>query len=247
MGLNTSHMNNMIATALPKTIYAIQHLAFEDLGSLEDLFYQLGFRIRYFEAGVDDLRPALNYDGLTIVLGGPIGVYETKDYPFLIDEISGLKQRLQANKPTIGICLGAQLIAHALGAKVYAGLQKEIGWSKLEITPIDENILAPLEHIKVLHWHGDTFDLPTNATLLASSQLYPHQAFSVGRNILALQFHIEITEDSFEKWLIGHTCEIRQADLSIAQLRKDNLLYATALEHQSHLVIQNYLTNLASK
>lgn len=176
-------MNNMIATALPKTIYAIQHLAFEDLGSLEDLFYQLGFRIRYFEAGVDDLRPALNYDGLTIVLGGPIGVYETKDYPFLIDEIAGLKQRLQANKPTIGICLGAQLIAHALGAKVYAGLQKEIGWSKLEITPIDENILAPLEHIKVLHWHGDTFDLPTNATLLASSQLYPHQAFSVGRNI----------------------------------------------------------------
>ena len=101
--------------SLPKTVYAIQHLAFEDLGSLEDIFYQLGFRVRYFEAGVDDLKPALNYEGLTIILGGPIGVYETEDYPFLIEEIEGLKQRLNANKPTIGICLGAQLIAHEIG------------------------------------------------------------------------------------------------------------------------------------
>ncbi len=77
-----------------KTIYAIQHLAFEDLGSLEDIFYQLGFRIRYFEAGVDDLTPALNYEGLTVILGGPIGVYEEEDYPFLTDEIRLLQQRL---------------------------------------------------------------------------------------------------------------------------------------------------------
>ena len=115
-----------MAVSLPKTVYAIQHLAFEDLGSLEDAFYQLGFRVRYFEAGVDDLSPALNYEGLTIILGGPIGVYETEDYPFLIDEIALLKQRLAANKPTIGICLGAQLIAHALGAKVYAGPKKRL-------------------------------------------------------------------------------------------------------------------------
>ena len=126
---------------LPKTVYAIQHLAFEDLGSLEDIFYQLGFRVRYFEAGVDNLTPALNYEGLTIILGGPIGVYETEDYPFLVDEIACLKQRLQDQKPTIGICLGAQLIAYALGAKVYAGHQKEIGWSPLEIKSIESNIL----------------------------------------------------------------------------------------------------------
>ena len=104
-----------------KTIYAIQHLAFEDLGSLEDIFYQLGFRIRYFEAGVDDLTPALNYEGLTVILGGPIGVYEEEDYPFLTDEIRLLQQRLASKKPTLGICLGAQLIARALDAKVYAG------------------------------------------------------------------------------------------------------------------------------
>lgn len=230
--------------SLPKTIYAIQHLAFEDLGSLEDTFYQLGFRVRYFEAGVDDLSPALNYEGLTIILGGPIGVYETEDYPFLVDEIAGLKQRLTANKPTIGICLGAQLIAHALGAKVYAGHQKEIGWGLLEIKTVEPNILSPLKDTHVLHWHGDTFDLPENATLLASSDIYPNQAFSIGNNILALQFHLEIAEQSFEKWLIGHTCEIRHAGLSIPQLRQDNLCYAAQSEQQSHKIMQNFVENI---
>lgn len=231
-------------TSFPKTIYAIQHLAFEDLGSLEDVFYQLGFRVRYFEAGVDDLSPALNYEGLTIILGGPIGVYETEDYPFLIDEISGLRQRLKNDKPTIGICLGAQLIAHALGANVYAGEQKEIGWSELEIKNVEQNILSPLKNTKVLHWHGDTFDLPENATLLASSAMYPNQAFSIGKNILALQFHLEILEESFEKWLIGHTCEIRNAQLSIQQLRNDNYLYAQDLEQKTQNLMRSFLEYL---
>lgn len=231
-------------TSFPKTVYAIQHLAFEDLGSLEDAFYQLGFRVRYFEAGVDDLGPALDYEGLTIILGGPIGVYETDDYPFLIDEISGLRQRLKDNKPTIGICLGAQLIAHALGAKVYVGEQKEIGWSELEIKNVEHNILAPLKDTKVLHWHGDTFDLPENATLLASSALYPNQAFSVGKSILALQFHLEVLEESFEKWLIGHTCEIRIAGVSISQLRTGNELNAENLEYNCSIIIQKYLSQI---
>ena len=230
--------------SLPKTVYAIQHLAFEDLGSLEDIFYQLGFRVRYFEAGVDDLKPALNYEGLTIILGGPIGVYETEDYPFLIEEIEGLKQRLNANKPTIGICLGAHLIAHALGAKVYAGHQKEIGWSPLEIKNLDQNPLSGLENIHVLHWHGDTFDLPSQATLLASSEIYPNQAFAVGNNILALQFHLEINQHSFEKWLIGHTCEIRHAGLSIPQLRQANLDYAEQLESKCRAIIEFFLEKL---
>ncbi|ENW07446.1 glutamine amidotransferase [Acinetobacter beijerinckii] len=235
-----------LQTSLPKTIYAIQHLAFEDLGSLENIFYDFGFRVRYFEAGVDDLTPALNYEGLTVILGGPIGVYETEDYPFLKDELEGLKQRLLENKPTIGICLGAQLIAHALGVKVYAGHQKEIGWSELEIKSLDSdsNVLTSLENIKVLHWHGDTFELPNNATLLASSTIYPNQAFSVGNNILALQFHLEMIEESFEKWLIGHTCEIRHAGLSIPQLREDNKLYAKKLESKSREVIQTFLEKI---
>ena len=130
------------APDFPDTIYAIQHLAFEDLGALEDVFYQLGYRVRYFEAGVDDLTKAFGHKGLTIILGGPIGVYESDDYPFLQKEIDLLKERLKQNLPTIGICLGAQLIAHALGAKVYAGHQKEIGWSTLKISDTENNLLS---------------------------------------------------------------------------------------------------------
>ena len=229
---------------LPDTIYAVQHLAFEDLGSLEDAFYQLGFRVRYFEAGVDDLTKAFQYEGLTIILGGPIGVYETKDYPFLQNEIDLLKVRLKKNLPTIGICLGAQLIAYALGSKVYAGHAKEIGWSSLNIATTEHNILSALTDISVLHWHGDTFDLPNKATLLASSYVYPNQAFQMGHNILALQFHIEAETQNMEKWLIGHTNELRQAEINIPKLRADHLKYAHLLEQPAKQVIQNFIQQL---
>ena len=231
----------------PDTVYAIQHLAFEDLGAWEDVFYQLGLRVRYFEAGIDDLRKAYEYKGLTIILGGPIGVYETVDYPFLQQEIDVLKVRLEKNLPTLGICLGAQLIAHALGAKVYAGHSKEIGWSKLSLASIENNPLKALEDIDVLHWHGDTFDLPAQAELLASSDLYPNQAFRVGQNILALQFHAEVASESLEKWLIGHTCELRKAQINIPTLRADHQSYAPALEQAASSVLMHYLENLQLK
>ncbi|NHB57285.1 glutamine amidotransferase [Acinetobacter sp. 194] len=228
-------------SSFPKTIYAIQHLAFEDLGSLEETFYQLGFRVRYFEAGVEDLTKALEYEGLTIILGGPIGVYETDDYPYIQKEIDLLKVRLEKNLPTIGICLGAQLIAHALGARVYAGHQKEIGWSPLEIRYATDNLLLPLKDTHVLHWHGDTFDLPEQATLLASSSVYSNQAFQVGEHILALQFHIEVAEETLEKWLIGHTCELRHAQISIQQLREDNHRYAQNLAETTAQIMQTFM------
>lgn len=231
----------------PDTIYAIQHLAFEDLGVMEDVFYQLGFRVRYFEAGVDDLSKAFQHKGLTIILGGPIGVYETDDYPFLQQEIYLLKVRLEENLPTLGICLGAQLIAHALGAKVYAGHQKEIGWSKLSISDTENNLLAPLSDTPVLHWHGDTFDLPEQAELLASSDVYPNQAFSVGKNILALQFHLEVAAESLEKWLIGHSCELRKANINIPELRADNEKYAMSLETVATAILRNYMKQVMSK
>ncbi len=233
-------------SVFPNTIYAIQHLSFEDLGSLEDLFYQLGFRVRYFEAGVDDLTQAIQHTGLTIILGGPIGVYETEDYPFLQKEIDLLKVRLENNLPTLGICLGAQLIAHALGAKVYAGAVKEIGWSPLTLSNQTNHLLAPLEDSPVLHWHGDTFDLPKNAVLLASSALYPNQAFSIGSHILALQFHIEVATESLEKWLIGHTCELRNANIDIPALRLDNEKFAPTLENQASQIITQWMATLTN-
>lgn len=224
-----------------KTIYAIQHLAFEDLGSLEDVFYAAGYRVRYFEAGVDDLATAFAHPELLVILGGPIGVYEVEDYPFLKDELILLKQRLASNKPTLGICLGAQLIAQALGARVYAGAVKEIGWSTLQLHNLAENPLAALKDVPVLHWHGDTFDLPEQADLLASSALYPNQAFRVGPNIVALQFHIEVAAEAIERWLIGHTCELRKANMDIAALRADSVQYGKNLQQACHSVMQQLM------
>ena len=225
----------------PDTIHVIQHVSFEDLGTLEDTFYQLGFRVRYYQAGIDNLNKAFEHQGLTIILGGPISVNDIADYPYIHEEIELLKVRLNNNLPTLGICLGAQLIASALGAKVYAGQQKEIGWSKLTITPTTNNLLSPLKDIEVLHWHGDTLDLPNHAILLASTPLYPNQAFQIGNHILALQFHIEASNDSLEKWLIGHHYELRQNNLNIKKLRQNNLKFAPILESKASEVIHNFM------
>src|SRR5262249_23064037 len=147
---------------------------------------------------------------LLVVMGGPIGVYQAADYPFLVSELQALERRLGQSKPTLGICLGAQLVAAALGSRVYKGFQSEIGWSSVQVANVPDNVLTPLANGKtpVLHWHGDTFDVPVGATLLASSELYENQAFAFGKNVLALQFHIEVTASDFERWMVGHCNEI---------------------------------------
>ena len=127
---------------------------------------------------------------------------------------------------------------------MYAGHSKEIGWSKLSLASVENNPLKNLENLEVLHWHGDTFNLPTEAELLASSAVYPNQAFRIGSNILALQFHAEVEAERLEKWLIGHTCELRQANIDIAALRADNQQYAAALEAVSVSILQEFLKHI---
>ena len=106
--------------------------------------------------------------------------------------------------------------------------------------------MAPLEDSPVLHWHGDTFDLPKNAVLLANSALYPNQAFSIGPHILALQFHIEVATESLEKWLIGHTCELRNANIDIPALRLDNEKFAPTLENKASQIITQWMATLTN-
>lgn len=232
-----------------KQALVIRHLAFEDLGNLEPALQGQGYAIRYLEAGVDDLR-AISRENpdLLVVLGGPIGVYETDTYPFLTEEIAVIRNRLQAGRPVFGICLGAQLMAAALGARVYPGHGKEIGWSPVfppASVPAD-NVLAPLfvEGVQVLHWHGDTFDLPKGVQHLAESALYPHQAFAVGRHGLALQFHPEILGKNVERWLIGHACELSVAKIDILALRAATKQQAGRLQQAATMVWQQWLQGL---
>ncbi|HVY12556.1 MAG TPA: glutamine amidotransferase, partial [Alphaproteobacteria bacterium] len=191
-----------------RTLTAIRHVHFEDLGAFAAVFQEAGFSIRILDAGADDLRLDPLGADILVVLGAPIGVYQTREYPFLIDEINLLEKRMAAELPTLGFCLGAQLMARALGAKVYPGPAKEIGWGALTLT--DAGSKSPLHHLKdvpVLHWHGDTFDLPKNAELLASTAICKNQAFSLGPNILGFQCHPEADGRGIERWLIGHACE----------------------------------------
>lgn len=228
----------------------IRHIAFEDLGSLAEALNQQNYTLRYVEAGSDDLTSIDLGTDLLVILGGPIGACDEHDYPFLVDELHLLERRLAEDLPTLGICLGAQLMARALGARVYPGSQKEIGWFPLELSSIGQKTsLAHLEgdRTAVLHWHGDTFDLPTDATHLAASSLYHNQAFSWKQRGLALQFHPEVTAKQLEQWFIGHACEIEATpDITVAKLREETVRYAERLSIQAAKFWQDWLGSLAT-
>lgn len=207
-----------------KTAAVIRHVHFEDLGAFESVLITSGYRIQYCDAGVSDLRsPELAECDLLAVLGGPIGAYEDDKYPFLADEIAMIEKRLNFARPALGICLGAQLFARALHARVFPGPAKEIGWAPVTLTSKGKHSpMKFLEGVPVLHWHGDTFDLPEGAELLASTAVCQNQAFTYGKSALAFQFHPEASAKGFERWLIGHAVEIGGVrDISVQNLRSD--------------------------
>ncbi len=206
-----------------KRCVAIQHVAFENLGIFVQPLEEAGFAISYVQAGVVPLEPEVWKDAdLAVVLGGPIGVYQEDLYPFLADEKVLVASRLASGRPLLGICLGAQLMASALDADVYPGTAKEIGWGQVELTPAGlSGPLAELASAPVLHWHGDTFDLPRGCDLLACSSITPHQAFRPGPGQLALQFHAEMDAALMETWLVGHCCELAVNGFDTRVIRED--------------------------
>lgn len=229
-----------------RTALAIRHVHFEDLGAFAEPIAEAGYAVRVYDAGVDDLRALdpLAAD-LVVVLGGPIGAYEEDAYPFLGHEIGLLERRLAAGRPTLGICLGAQLMARALGARVYPGPAKEIGWAPIALTEAGRK--GPLRHLAggpVLHWHGDTFDLPQGAERLASTEICENQAFACGRNTLAFQFHPEAEAEGFERWLIGHAVEIAAAGLSVGSLRAETARFAEAAAARGRACLAEWLRQL---
>jgi GMP synthase (glutamine-hydrolysing) len=230
-----------------RTALAVRHVAFEDLGLLGDLLTARDIAVRYVEAGLDDLA-ALDpiAPDVAIVLGGPIGVYDEPDYPWIRDELRLLQRRLAADRATLGICLGSQMMAAALGARVYPMGVKEIGWSPLTLTaPGAASDLAPLSGTAVLHWHGDTFDLPAGAAHLASTPACANQAFAWGERALALQFHPEATAHGLERWFIGHSAEIAATrGVDVATLRRQTRRAAPRLEARGPRVLQAWLDGL---
>jgi len=231
---------------MTKTCVAVRHVAFEDLGLLAELLAARGYEARYHDAGVARFDPAtLLAADLVVVLGGPIGVYEVDAYPFIVDEIAAIAARLHANKPMLGICLGAQMIAAALGASVAPGPAREIGWAPLTLTAAGRaSVLAPLDATPVLHWHGDNCELPAGCEKLAATPHCPVQAFSRAPSQLALQFHLETEPASFERWLVGHTVELGKAGIDPRDLRAQARRHAAAARALGGSVLAAWLDSL---
>ena len=227
-----------------KDAVAIRHVAFEDLGSFEEILWQQGFTVRYVDAGVDNLQSAsLKEASLLVVLGEPISVNQQEAYPFITDEIALIRQRIEQGKAVLGVCLGAQMIAKALGASVYKAEAKELGFKPLQISPV--GMSSPIRHLHtmpVLHWHGETFDLPDGALLLASTDICPHQAFAYGAHVLAIQFHPEVTTTGLERWLIGHTEEIHTTTgASVSALRAAAAVHSPGLQQATEEMLGEWL------
>ncbi len=213
-----------------KAAAVVCHARFLDLAAFAEPLQACGYHIRYYDAGYD----AFTFDpvdaDLIVVLGGPIRAYELEDYPFIADEIALLRARVAADRPTLAICLGAQILAQALGGRVYAGTT-EIGWVPVKLTEAGErSVLCAIgrDAIPVLHWHSDTFDLPDGAERLASTPECVNQAFSLGAT-LAVQFHPEVGARHFERWLICNTGQIALMEShTVRSLRDQARRYADA-------------------
>jgi GMP synthase (glutamine-hydrolysing) len=231
------------------TVTAIRHVAFEDLGTLDDVFAARGWKTRTIDAGTvawATLDPLA--DDLVVVLGGPISVYDHDLYPFITHELDYLRKRLTAKKPTLGLCLGAQMIAAALGARVYPASVKEIGWSSLQI--VGAGHTSPVRHLAadktiMFHWHGDTFDLPEGAVLLASTDGCANQAFLWNDVVLAFQCHPEVKAAALENWFIGHAAELAATPgVNAKILRNDTKRYGAALEVAARACFDEWLNTL---
>lgn len=175
----------------------LQHVPFEGLGSIETWLQTAGYEITSTQFYESSALPDVNEIDLLIVMGGPMSVNDEGEFPWLALEKKFIRDVIEAGKPVLGICLGAQLIASAMGGKVYQNPVQEIGWFPVQAVPsADNSIFAFPPSITVFHWHGETFSLPPGATLLARSEGCENQAFQIGGSVIGLQFHLETTPAS---------------------------------------------------
>lgn len=178
-------------------IHWFQHVPFEGLGSIESWIQSRGFVSVCTRLWADDPMPQPADVEFLIVMGGPMSVNDERTFPWLRGEKEIVRAVIDREKPVLGVCLGAQMIASAMGAEVFKGQEPEIGWMPVEKTGESESSpFALRESLPVFQWHGETFDLPTGAIRLASSRVCQNQAFLLGRTVVGLQFHLETTPES---------------------------------------------------
>ncbi len=233
-------------TSATKTALVIQHVGFEDLDGFEAPLVDAGYAVRRVHAA-DGIPNAAGEHDLLIVLGGPIGVGDLDTYPVLRPELALIDRQLSNGAPLMGICLGAQLIAHAARARVYPGRAAEIGFAPIELTPDGAaSCLSPFADDPVtLHWHRDVFDLPHGATRLASTQACDNQAFSIGSNVIGFQFHPEMTGRNIEHWLVGHSVELGNHGIDPWTIRADSSRFAESLTLKASSVMRSWLAGLS--
>ncbi len=227
------------------------HKVKNDLGRFKDVLeareIEIDFAIGYHDKLVN-IDP-MEHD-LAIIMGGSMGVYQADMFPYLYNEIDYIKARIDKDKPTLGVCLGAQMVAKAMGKEVYPGARgKEVGWHEITLNDVGQK--HPIHHFnkeltKIIQWHGDTFDLPEEATLLASSEQYKNQVFQVGNNILALQFHPEMTPDNIEFNSIGSVNELENIGLSVIDFRAETAERSALLDKQTKLFLNDWLDMVLS-
>jgi GMP synthase (glutamine-hydrolysing) len=210
---------------------AIQHVPFESPGLVAEVAAQRGIELQVCHPYRGEPPPAMDeIDGL-VVMGGPMGVFDTTEHPHLAREAELIAAMVHVGRPVLGVCLGAQLMAHALGAAVYRGDQAEIGFGSVFLTEAGraDPVLGSLDHedhvpgglgletLPVMHWHQDTFDLPDGALCLARSALYPHQAFRLGDRAYGLQFHLEVNRELASAWREHLPAGVTLTESSLAQ------------------------------
>lgn len=201
---------------MKRTIAVIRHIGIEGLGTIEEVIKARGLSYTFINTWKDPIPQDTDGFSAVVILGGPMGVSEQDIYPFIKSELSFIRKAHAAQVPVIGVCLGSQMIAEALGGRVYKGGIKEIGWYDVQWTPdaVKDRLLGTVcsrketaGGMKVFQWHGDTFDLPDGAVVLAGSARYKNQAFCIG-TIYGLQFHVEVTEDDIMNWVHEYRAEL---------------------------------------
>jgi len=225
------------------------HVPFEGPGAIQDWVGEKGHQLQYIRFYEEFSLPDASAVDLLIIMGGPMDVFDYHVHPWMGDEIEWVKEFIDSGKPVLGICLGAQIIAAALGEEVYPGPHKEIGWHNLQFFPSlgDHKIFKELPVTrKVFHWHGDTFNIPEGATRIAASQAFPNQGFIYKNKVIALQFHLEVNPDSVRE--LVENCRNELEEGTHIQSEKEILSEHNYFQTNQEVLFQflDYLSSLVN-